>query len=71
MESIHKARRTAVSAVDPAHHTLTAGGRDTSYSQLVLATGSQARRPPLADDSGAPVHYLRSWADAERLRATT
>ena len=45
---------TPVTAVDPAHHTLTAGGRDTSYSQLVLATGSRARRLPLADDSGAP-----------------
>ena len=60
---------TTVTAVDPAHHTVSAGGGDTSYSQLVLATGSLARRLPLADDSGAPVHYLRSWADAERLRA--
>ena len=39
------------------------------YSSLVLATGSRARHLPLADDSGAEVHYLRQWDDAERLRA--
>ncbi len=60
---------TRVSAVDPARHTLTAAGNETSYSQLVLATGSRARHLPLADDTGAEVHYLRQWADAERLRA--
>ncbi|MBF4767896.1 NAD(P)/FAD-dependent oxidoreductase [Nocardioides agariphilus] len=60
---------TPVTAIDPAHHQLTAAGDTTSYSQLVLATGSRARHLPLADDSGAEVHYLRQWGDAERLRA--
>jgi 3-phenylpropionate/trans-cinnamate dioxygenase ferredoxin reductase component len=60
---------TPVTAIDPARHRLTAAGHETSYSSLVLATGSRARRLALADDSGAPVHYLRSWDDAERLRA--
>jgi 3-phenylpropionate/trans-cinnamate dioxygenase ferredoxin reductase subunit len=60
---------TPVTAIDPAHHQLTAAGDTTSYSQLVLATGSRARHLPLADDSGAEVHYLRQWDDAERLRA--
>ncbi len=60
---------TPVTAIDPAHHQLTAAGATSSYSQLVLATGSRARHLPLADDSGAEVHYLRQWDDAERLRA--
>jgi 3-phenylpropionate/trans-cinnamate dioxygenase ferredoxin reductase subunit len=60
---------TPVTAIDPVHHQLTAAGDTTSYSQLVLATGSRARHLPLADDSGAEVHYLRQWDDAERLRA--
>ena len=60
---------TPVTAIDPARHTITAAGHETSYSSLVLATGSRARHLPLADDSGAEVHYLRQWDDAERLRA--
>ena len=60
---------TPVTAIDPAHHQLTAAGATSSYSTLVLATGSRARHLPLADDSGAEVHYLRQWDDAERLRA--
>jgi 3-phenylpropionate/trans-cinnamate dioxygenase ferredoxin reductase subunit len=60
---------TPVTAIDPAGHQLTASGARSSYSQLVLATGSRARRLGLADDSGSEVHYLRQWDDAERLRA--
>jgi 3-phenylpropionate/trans-cinnamate dioxygenase ferredoxin reductase subunit len=60
---------TPVTAIDPARHTITAAGNDTAYSSLVLATGARARHLPLADDSGAEVHYLRQWDDAERLRA--
>jgi 3-phenylpropionate/trans-cinnamate dioxygenase ferredoxin reductase subunit len=60
---------TPVTAIDPASRQLTAGGATSSYSQLVLATGSRARHFPLADDSGAPVLYLRQWDDSERLRA--
>jgi 3-phenylpropionate/trans-cinnamate dioxygenase ferredoxin reductase component len=60
---------TPVTAIDPAGHTITAAGHDATYSSLVLATGSRARHLPLADDSGAEVHYLRQWDDAERLRA--
>jgi len=59
---------TPVTAIDPAGHTLTAAGNDTTYSSLVLATGSRARRFALADESGAPTLYLRQWGDAERLR---
>ena len=60
---------TPVTAIDPARHELTAAGATSSYSQLVLATGSRARHLPPADESGAEVHYLRQWDDAERLRA--
>ncbi len=60
---------TPVTAIDPAARTVTAGGEETAYSTLVLATGSRARHLPLADDTGAEVHYLRQWDDAERLRA--
>ncbi len=60
---------TPVTAIDPARHTIVAAGNETTYSSLVLATGSRARHLPAADDSGAEVHYLRQWDDAERLRA--
>jgi 3-phenylpropionate/trans-cinnamate dioxygenase ferredoxin reductase subunit len=60
---------TPVTAIDPARHTFVAAGNEATYSSLVLATGSRARHLPLADDSGAEVHYLRQWDDAERLRA--
>ena len=60
---------TPVTAIDPGQREVTAAGATTSYSQLVLATGSRPRHLPLADDSGAEVHYLRHWDDAERLRS--
>ena len=37
---------TPVTAIDPAHHQLTAAGATSSYSTLVLATGSRARHLP-------------------------
>jgi len=61
---------TPVTAIDTGRHEVTAAGNTSSYSKLVLATGSRARRLPLADDSGAEVHYLRQWDDAQRLRAS-
>jgi 3-phenylpropionate/trans-cinnamate dioxygenase ferredoxin reductase subunit len=60
---------TPVTAIDPASRTYTAGGETSAYSSLVLATGSRARHLPSADESGAPVHYLRQWSDAEALKA--
>ena len=61
-------RRRSPRSTRPATRSPRAGN-DTTYSSLVLATGSRARHLPLADDSGAEVHYLRQWDDAERLRA--
>ena len=58
----------SVDAVDPVARTVTAGGTTTPYARLLLATGSAPRPLALADDSGAPVAYLRVLEDTERLR---
>ncbi len=58
-----------VDALDPGAHTVTAGGTAQAYSRLLLATGSQPRRLAMADESGAPVAYLRTIEDTERLKA--
>jgi len=53
--------------LDTAAHVLTlADGRRLPYRSLLLATGARARRLPFG---GAPVHVLRSYADAAALRA--
>jgi 3-phenylpropionate/trans-cinnamate dioxygenase ferredoxin reductase subunit len=59
---------TAVESLDPGSHVLRAGGDDVRYRALLLATGAQPRRLPLADDSGAPVTYLRTLDDSTALR---
>jgi 3-phenylpropionate/trans-cinnamate dioxygenase ferredoxin reductase subunit len=48
-----------------AHHVELADGRRLRYERLLLATGARAR--PLPFD-GAPVHLLRTHADAAALR---
>ncbi len=58
-----------VTSVDPAARTVTAGADVQPYDALLLATGARARALPMADDSGAPVHYLRTIEDSDRLRA--
>jgi 3-phenylpropionate/trans-cinnamate dioxygenase ferredoxin reductase subunit len=57
-----------VEAIDPGAHTLTAGGEELAWSGLVLATGARPRRLGLADDSGVPVHYLRTLDDSTALK---
>ncbi|RYU09498.1 NAD(P)/FAD-dependent oxidoreductase [Nocardioides iriomotensis] len=57
-----------VGAIDPGSHTVTATGDPQGYSKLLLATGSQPRRLADADASGAPVAYLRTLEDTERLQ---
>ncbi|MGN6252742.1 MAG: NAD(P)/FAD-dependent oxidoreductase [Marmoricola sp.] len=59
---------TTVEAVDPAAHVVRVGGEDVRYAGLLLATGAKPRHLPLADDSGAPVTYLRTLDDARALR---
>ena len=58
-----------VDAVDPDARTVTAGGEELAWSGLLLATGATPRHLALADDSGAPVHYLRTLDDSTALKA--
>ena len=58
---------THATALDPHAHTVTLDdGRTLAYAKLLLATGARAR--PLPFD-GAPVHLVRTHADAQALRA--
>src|SRR4051794_4275476 len=63
--------RTGVRAVgfDPTTHRLDldAGGQ-LAYSRLLLATGAEPRRLGVPGADLAGVHYLRTLADADRLR---
>jgi 3-phenylpropionate/trans-cinnamate dioxygenase ferredoxin reductase subunit len=57
---------TEVAGLDTAAHVLElADGRRVRYRSLLLATGARARRLP---SGGAPVHVLRTYADAVALR---
>jgi anthranilate 1,2-dioxygenase ferredoxin reductase subunit len=56
-------------AIDRAAKTVAlAGGERMPYDRLLLATGCRGRKLP-APFTAEPVHYLRSLADAERIRA--
>ncbi len=58
---------TEVADLDPAAHELTLGdGSTLGYHRLLLATGARARPLPLR---GAPVHMVRTHAEAQALRA--
>ena len=59
---------TRVTALDPDRHVVTAAGEGVAYDRLLLATGASPRRLALADDSGAPVTYLRTIDDSRHLR---
>jgi 3-phenylpropionate/trans-cinnamate dioxygenase ferredoxin reductase subunit len=59
---------THVTAVDPGGHTVTAGDETVSFDRLLLATGARPRHLAIADDSGAPVTYLRTLDDSTALR---
>jgi 3-phenylpropionate/trans-cinnamate dioxygenase ferredoxin reductase component len=57
-----------VDAVDVSGRRVSAGGSDLSWSSLLLATGAVPRHLAQADDSGAPVHYLRTMDDSTELK---
>ena len=59
---------TPATSVDLDGHSVTVAGERIRYDRLLLATGSSARRLPAADRSGAPVAYLRTVEDADRIR---
>jgi 3-phenylpropionate/trans-cinnamate dioxygenase ferredoxin reductase component len=58
----------AVESVDVGARTVRAGGDDLRWSGLLLATGAVPRHLALADDSGVPVHYLRTMDDSTALK---
>ena len=60
---------TAVTAIDTGRHVVRTRDGEQAYDRLLLATGSTPRRLPMADDSGAPVAYLRTIEDSQRLKA--
>jgi len=62
---------TAATAVDRAGRRVQAGGEWLDYDELVLATGARPRHLPMADESGAPVVYLRTLDDSLALRRQT
>jgi 3-phenylpropionate/trans-cinnamate dioxygenase ferredoxin reductase subunit len=58
---------THATALDPHAHTVTLDdGRTLGFTKLLLATGATARPLPF---EGAPVHLVRTHADAKALRA--
>ncbi|WP_310963636.1 NAD(P)/FAD-dependent oxidoreductase [Nocardioides terrisoli] len=59
---------THVDSVDPTRKVVVAGGTETPYAGLLLATGAAPRHLPLADDSGVRPTYLRTLDDSTALR---
>jgi 3-phenylpropionate/trans-cinnamate dioxygenase ferredoxin reductase subunit len=43
---------------------------DEPFDGLLLATGAEPRRLPMAEESGAPTAYLRTIEDSDRLKST-
>ncbi len=60
---------TRVTGLDLTDRTVHTDRGDTSYDRLLLATGASPRRFATADRSGAPVAYLRTIEDSERIKA--
>lgn len=56
-------------ALEPERRRVRTTQGEVGYDRLLLATGSEPRRLPVADDSGAPVTYLRTLEDARALDA--
>jgi 3-phenylpropionate/trans-cinnamate dioxygenase ferredoxin reductase subunit len=60
---------TAATALDTRSRVVRlADGGELAYDRLLLATGATPRHLRTADESGAPVAYLRTLDDAESLR---
>jgi 3-phenylpropionate/trans-cinnamate dioxygenase ferredoxin reductase subunit len=56
-------------ALDTGAHVVSTSAGDQPYERLLLATGAEPRRLALAEESGAPVAYLRTREDSDRLKA--
>ncbi|HEY9482820.1 MAG TPA: FAD-dependent oxidoreductase, partial [Micromonosporaceae bacterium] len=58
---------TMVSAIDPAHHTVTVPGQaDVRFDRLILATGFQYERPDIPGADLGGLYYVRDIRAAER-----
>jgi len=65
---VHLLTGSPVTELDLDTRHVVLGERRLSYDRLLLATGAQPRRLPLADRSGADVTYLRTLDDALALK---
>ncbi len=59
---------TSATAIDLGARRVRAGDDWLVYDTLVVASGARARHLPMADESGAPVLYLRTLDDSLALR---
>jgi 3-phenylpropionate/trans-cinnamate dioxygenase ferredoxin reductase component len=61
---------TSVSSIDPQGHRVALPDDSTvGYDKLLLATGSDPRRPRIPGADGRGVHYLRTIDDADALNS--
>jgi 3-phenylpropionate/trans-cinnamate dioxygenase ferredoxin reductase subunit len=61
---------STVTAIDPGARRVTLGeGREVSFDRLLLATGAEPRRLEIPGAELDGVHYLRTIADSDALRA--
>jgi 3-phenylpropionate/trans-cinnamate dioxygenase ferredoxin reductase subunit len=60
---------TDVKALDLEAKVVRTDAGEVSFDKLLLATGAEPRHLAMADDSGAPVAYLRTIEHSDRLRA--
>ncbi|HKR64016.1 MAG TPA: FAD-dependent oxidoreductase, partial [Thermoanaerobaculia bacterium] len=64
--------RANVERIDAARGELElAGGEKIAFDRLILAPGARPRRLAIPTAPDARVHYLRTWNDADMLRAAT
>ncbi len=56
-------------AVDLTGRVVRTTAGEESFDGLLLATGAEPRRLPLAEESGVPTAYLRTIEDSDRLKA--
>lgn len=60
---------TVVRSIDLEAHTVTVGEEEMRFDRLLIATGATARRLPVACNADAPLTYLRTIEDSQRIRA--
>jgi len=58
-----------VTGLDPVRRTVNAGEQPQSYDKLLITTGASPRRLRMADESRAPVTYLRTVEDSDRIKS--